>query len=74
MECYIQLEVAKVVYITGDERKSYPVPGKEGEYFTSRLDVENAKHYAGNEFERALDYFYELAAIVYGEQSGQIKK
>ena len=33
--------VAKVVQITGDDRLKYPIPGKDGEYFTSRLDVEN---------------------------------
>ena len=34
--------------IDGEERLKYPIPGKEGEYFTSRLDVENAKNFHGN--------------------------
>lgn len=52
--------IAKVIPVMGDERKKYPIPGKEGEYFTSRLDVENAQKYPGNMFEKALDIFYQL--------------
>ena len=52
-------EVAEVVEITGEERKDYPVPGKEGEYFTARLDVENATQFEMNKFETALNFFYE---------------
>tara|TARA_R110002051_G_scaffold165719_1_gene236747 strand:+ start:388 stop:921 length:534 start_codon:yes stop_codon:yes gene_type:complete len=51
-------EVAKVVPIIGDERKKYPVLGKEEEYFTSRLDVENAKTYQKREFQSAFDDLY----------------
>ena len=52
-------EVAEVVDIVGEERKKYPVPGKEGEYFTARLDVENATKFEMKEFETALNFFYE---------------
>ena len=51
-------EVAKVIQIIGDERKKYPVPGKEEEYFTSRLDIENAKTYQKREFQSAFDDLY----------------
>jgi hypothetical protein len=67
----IKWEVCKVVMIEGDERKKYPVPGKDGEYFTSRLDVENAEQFAGIEFDLALDRFYSLAAEVYQELEKQ---
>jgi len=67
----LKWEVSKVVLITGDERKQYPVPGKENEYFTSRLDVENAERFEGNEFELALDRFYALAALAYHELEKQ---
>jgi len=63
----IRWEVCKVVMILGEERKKYPVPGKENEYFTSRLDVENAERFEGNEFESALDRFYALASEAYRE-------
>ena len=52
-------EVAEVIDIVGDEREKYPVPGKEGEYFTARLDVENASQFEMKEFETALNFFYE---------------
>jgi hypothetical protein len=52
-------EVSEVVEIIGEEREKYPVPGKEGEYFTARLDVENATQFEMNQFETALNFFYE---------------
>ncbi len=52
-------EIAEVVEITGEDRKNYPVPGKDGEYFTARLDVENATHFEMKQFETALNFFYE---------------
>jgi len=67
----LKWEVCKVVMIEGDERKKYPVPGKDGEYFTSRLDVENAEKFEGNEFDLALDKFYSLTAEVYRELEKQ---
>jgi len=52
--------VAKVVLIEGDERLKYPIPGKEGEYFTSRLDVDKAEKFPAYTFETALDTFYKI--------------
>jgi len=52
-------EIAEVVAITGEDRENYPVPGKDGEYFTARLDVENATHFEMKQFETALNFFYE---------------
>ena len=67
----MEWEVCKVVLIEGDDRKKYPVPGKDGEYFTSRLDVENAQRFKGIEFDLALDKFYSLTAEVYRELEKQ---
>ena len=53
-------EVAKVVPIIGEERLKYPVIGKEGEYHTSRLDVDNAKSYNKQDFKSALDELYTI--------------
>ena len=50
--------VAKVVQLIGDDRLQYPIPGKENEYYTSKLDVENAIKFEGTDFETALDTFY----------------
>ncbi len=41
---------AKVIFIPEEERKDYPVPGKDGEYYESRLDVEGAKRFGQFEF------------------------
>jgi hypothetical protein len=48
-------KVARVVPIIGDEKLKYPVPGKEGEYFSVRLDVENAIIFSKHQFKEALD-------------------
>ena len=52
--------VARVVKIDGEERLKYPIPGKEDEYFTSRLDVENSEKFPAHSFETALDVFYKI--------------
>lgn len=56
----LEWRVAKVVPIFGDERLQYPVPGKDGEYYTSRLDVENSKQYKSDEFKSALNDLYDI--------------
>ena len=55
-----QWKVAKIIPIVGDERLNYPVLGKEDEYHTSRLDVENALTYDKNDFKSALDELYSI--------------
>ena len=51
-------EVVQVVPLIGEERLQYPVPGTEGQYYTSRVDLEGAKQFAQNDFVQALDLFY----------------
>ena len=41
---------AKNVEIAEEEQKNYPVPGKDGEYYKSKLDIENAQRFNNNEF------------------------
>jgi|5B_taG_2_1085324.scaffolds.fasta_scaffold04673_5 hypothetical protein len=54
----LKYQVAKVVPILGEERLKYPIPGKEGEYHTTRLDVDNANTYDKLDFKKALDEFF----------------
>ena len=54
-------KVAKVVDIMGEERLKYPIVGKENEYYTSRLDVENALTFEKFQFKAALDQCYTYA-------------
>ena len=56
----MQWEVTKVVPIFGDERLEYPIPGRENEYYTSKLDVENAKIFSKSEFKLAFDELYSI--------------
>ena len=58
-------KVARVVEIIGEERLKYPIPGKENEYYTSRLDVENALTFDKFQFKAALDQCY-----AYAKESG----
>ena len=44
---------AKNVDISEEERKNYPVPNKEGEFFKSRLDIENALIFGKHQFTEA---------------------
>ena len=64
-------KVAQIVPIIGDERLQYPMPGKENEYHTSRLDVENAKTYDKHDFKMALDDLYLVVKQVYNDNKNQ---
>ena len=41
---------ASVVEVTASEKESYPIPGKEGEFYTERLDVDNAMEFGQYDF------------------------
>tara|TARA_R110000796_G_scaffold154662_1_gene271373 strand:- start:253 stop:744 length:492 start_codon:yes stop_codon:yes gene_type:complete len=58
-------KVAKIIPIVGDERLNYPVLGKEKEYHTSRLDVDNAKTYDKDNFKDALEELYVIVKQEY---------
>ena len=66
--------VATVVSIEGEERKKYPIPGKQDEYYTSRLDVENAKKFKGFDFENALDTFYGVIREIQNDNKNETDK
>ena len=57
-------EVARIVDIIGEERLKYPVPGKDEEYFTSKLDVDNANIYNTGDFKLALEDLYDIVKEV----------
>ena len=60
-------KVARIIQLNEEERKKYPIPGKEGEYHTSRLDVDNAKSFEKNDFTNALDELYSVVKGGYNE-------
>lgn len=45
--------VAKVVEIPEEDRGKYPVPGKEGEFYSTRLDMANSKQFPRDQFKAA---------------------
>jgi hypothetical protein len=53
--------VARVVEIPTEDQKSYPIPGKDGEFYTNRLAIENATHFRKNKF---YDACQELGGIL----------
>jgi hypothetical protein len=63
----LQWKVAKVVDIIAEERLKYPIPGKSDEYYTSRLDVENAITYTKYDFSSALNDLYSVIKEVQHE-------
>lgn len=60
-------KAASIVNMSETERLKYPVPNKNGEYFTSRLDVDNAKTYGKYDFKTALNGLYSMITEVYNE-------
>ena len=62
-------KVAKTVAIVGEERLKYPIMGKLGEYYTSRLDTENALKFTRDDFKAALDEFYSSVKKVYENEN-----
>ena len=43
-------KMARVVEVDENEKEKYPIPGKDGEYYTERLDVDNAMEFGQYEF------------------------
>jgi hypothetical protein len=41
---------AEVVEVPKEEQKDYPIPDKEGEFYTEKLDIDNATTYGQYEF------------------------
>ena len=41
---------AEVVEVPKEEQKNYPIPDKDGEFYTEKLDVENAQTFGQYEF------------------------
>ena len=60
-------KTASIVEISLTERLKYPIPNKDGEYFTSRLDVNNAKTYDKYDFKSALNELYSIVLEVNNE-------
>jgi len=56
----LKWKVANVIPVPDEEKLQYPVPGKEGEYFTSKLDVDNANIYDKTDFKLALEDLYDI--------------
>lgn len=54
-------KVARVVVLNEKEKLNYPIPGKDNEYYSSKLDVENALTFDRFQFKAALDQCYAYA-------------
>ena len=50
---YWKWKYAKVVDVPKESQKDYPIPGTDGEYYTTMLDVENAEEFKSTEFFKA---------------------
>ena len=44
------------VEVKEDEKEKYPIPGKEGEFYEWRMDMENMKEFEEKDYIEALDY------------------
>ena len=59
--------LAEIVSIDSEERLKYPVPGSDGEYYTSKLDTDNAKVFEKLDFENAFTELYSIIERRYNE-------
>lgn len=48
-----QWRAVPVTSVSADEKKKYPIPGKEGEYYTTKADFSKSKLFGKNEFKEA---------------------
>jgi hypothetical protein len=46
----------KSVSVIEDEKEKYPIPGKPGEFYEQRMDMETLKGFGEKDFIEALDY------------------
>lgn len=46
----------KSVSVPEDEKEKYPIPGKPGEFYEQRMDMETLKEFGEKDFIEALDY------------------
>ena len=58
-------KVAQVIPLNDKEKLNYPIPGTDTEYYSSRLDVENAATFDKFQFKAALDQCY-----IYAKENG----
>lgn len=45
--------VAKVINIPEDEQTKFPIPGKDGEFYKTKIDMQNSKLFPRDEFQSA---------------------
>jgi len=46
---------ASIIDISKEEQKDYPIPGKDGKFYETKLDVDNALTYENTQFIQACD-------------------
>ena len=46
----------KAIEVTEEEKLKYPIPGKNGEYYLKRMDMENGKSFEERDYMEALSY------------------
>jgi len=52
-------KISYVKALDAEERLKYPVEGKEGQYHTHKVDIENAISFEKDDFKSCIDKFYE---------------
>ena len=45
-----------IIAVEESEKEKYPIPGKEGEYYENRADMDNSRIYPQSEFQAACKY------------------
>jgi hypothetical protein len=61
--------IALIIPIPEEDKEKYPVLGSEGEYYESRLDVENSIWFDNHQFDIAFAKFYDVLNNVVGDEN-----
>lgn len=69
----LRWEVAKVVPVSEDEGSLYPMPGRPGEYYSFKLDVDSANQYDKLDFDSALNELYSILEQDFHEYQDQLR-
>ena len=53
---HYKIRAKKAVKVKEEEKQKYPIPGKKGEYYEWRMDMENVKKFKERDYMDALSH------------------
>jgi hypothetical protein len=69
----VKWELSRIVPVDDSEKTNYPIIGSDNEYYTSKLDVDNAIQYDKLDFDSALNALYSILEQDINEYQDQLR-